>query len=116
MSPNVILFGWKQSIPGREPLSAQHFQEFVQFMQGQKDQGVVQSCVPMLLEPHSGDLQGFFLIEGDPAKLAALVGNPEWAQHQIRALLHLTGVTLMRGFSGAAVMERMEIWTKALPR
>ena len=116
MGPNIILFGWKQSIPGRESLSAQHFQDFMQYLQSQQDQGVVQSFEPMLLEPHSGDLQGFFRIEGEPSKLATLVGSPEWTQHQARAVLHLTGVTLLRGFTGAAVMERMEIWTKAIPR
>lgn len=116
MGTNIILFGWKQAIPGREPTSAQHFQEFMQYLQAQKDQGVIRSFEPMLLEPNSGDLQGFFLIEGEPAKLATLAGHPEWAQHQIRAMLHLTGATLIRGFSGPAVMERMEVWTKSMPR
>lgn len=116
MSTNVIIFGWKQSIPGRESLSAQHFQEFSQFLQKQKQQGLVESFEPMLFEPHSGDLHGFFLIKGEPSKLVSLVGSPDWAQHQVRAMLHLTGVTLMRGLTGAAVLERMEMWTKAIPR
>ena len=116
MSTNAIVFGWKQSIPGRESLSGQHFQEFLQYLQQQQSQGVIESFEPVLLEPHSGDLHGFFFIKGEPSKLATLVGSPEWVQHQVRATLHMTGMTLMRGVTGAAVMERMGMWMKAIPK
>lgn len=116
MSTNVIVFGWKQSIPGREQLSAQHFQEFMQYLHQQKEQKVIESFEPMLFEPHAGDLNGFFVIKGEPSRLFSLVGSNEWAQHQVRAMLHLTGVTLMRGMTGATLMERMEMWTRAIPR
>jgi hypothetical protein len=29
---NVLFFGWNRPIPGREKISAEHFQEFVQYM------------------------------------------------------------------------------------
>jgi hypothetical protein len=32
MASNVILFGWNRSIPGREKVSAGHFDEFVKTM------------------------------------------------------------------------------------
>lgn len=116
MSNNVIVFGWKQSIPGRESLSGQHFQEFLQYLQQRKDQGAIESFEPILLEPHGGELNGFFLIKGEPSKLATLVGSPEWVQHQVRGMLHVYGLSLMRGVSGPAVMERMGLWMKAIPR
>jgi hypothetical protein len=34
MGPNVILFGWNRSIPGRERTAAAHFQELVLHTQG----------------------------------------------------------------------------------
>lgn len=116
MSTNVIVYGWKQSIPGRESLSGQHFQEFLQYLQRQKEQGAIESYEPVLLEPHSGDLHGFFLIKGEPSKLASLTGSSEWVQHQVRAMLHMTGMTLMRGVAGPAVAERMGMWMNAIPR
>jgi hypothetical protein len=116
MSTNTIVFGWKQSIPGRETLSGQHFQEFLDYLQQQKSQGMVESFEPVLLEPHSGELHGFFFIKGEPSKLATLVASPEWVQHQVRAMLHMTGMALMRGVTGPAVMERMGMWMKAIPK
>lgn len=116
MSTNVVLFGWKQSIPGRESLSAQHFQEFLQYLQRQQAEGSIESFEPVLLEPSGSDLTGFIFIRGEPARLATLVGSHEWVQHQVRAMLHLHGMALMRGVTGSAVMERMEMWTKAIPR
>lgn len=116
MSTNVVVFGWKQSIPGREALSGQHFQDFLQYLQQQQGQGAIESFEPVLLEPSGGELNGFILIRGEPAKLATLVGSPEWVQHQVRAMLHLHGMAILRGVTGRAVMERMEMWTKAIPR
>ena len=113
---NVIVFGWDHSLPGREPLSAKHFQEFVEFLQAQQKQGAVESFDPVFLEPHGGSFNGFFYIKGEPAKLAALVASPEWMQHQIRATLHLKGVAVHRGLTGPAVGEFMGMWTNAIPR
>ena len=52
----MIVFGWKRSLPGREKLSAQHFQAFLQYMGAEKQKGNIESCEPVLLEPTGGDL------------------------------------------------------------
>jgi hypothetical protein len=116
MNANVIMFGWNRSLPGREAMSGQHFQEFLEYLAGQKKSGVVESYDAVFLEPHGGRLNGFFLIRGEPEKLSQLTGSPEWMRHQIRGILHLDGATAVRGFTGAAVGERMEIWMKEIPR
>jgi hypothetical protein len=115
MSTNVIVFGWKRSVPGREALSAKHFQEFSQFLQAQIQQGTVESFEPILLEPNSGDLSGFFLIKGEGLKLGELTHSREWMQHQVRASLHMDGITIMRGLAGSAVQDRMRMWSEAIP-
>ena len=104
------------NVPGREALSGQHFQEFLEYLQQQKSQGAIESFEPVLLEPHGGELNGFFFIKGEPSKLATLVASPEWVQHQVRAMLHMNGMALMRGVTGPAVTERMGIWMKAIPK
>ena len=38
-----------------------------------------------------GDLNGFFLIRGESAKLDSLLSSPEWETHMMRAALHLQG-------------------------
>ncbi len=69
----------------------------------------------MLLDPHGGDLNGFFLIRGDSAKLDALMASGEWETHTIRGLLHLDGSGAVRGVTGDGVGKRMKLWTEQIP-
>ena len=114
MSSNVILVGWNRSIPGREGTSAAHFQEFAQFIGGLQQTGAVQSFEAVLLDPHGGDLNGFFLIRGEPAKLAAVIASDAWSTHITRAALHMDGVGVIPGATGELVMERMALWSKLI--
>ena len=115
MSSNVILFGWNRSVPGREHLSAAHFGEFGQYLGSLQQSGAIESFEVVLLSAHGGDLNGFFLIRGDNAKLDALVATTAWIEHMIRGDLHLQGPGVVRGATGELVMERMSMWAKALP-
>jgi hypothetical protein len=115
MGANVVFFAWNRSIPGRERLSAEHFQEFVQYLQSLQQKGTIQSFDTVFLNAHGGDMNGFFLIRGETAKLDALVSGPEWETHMTRAALHLQGSGAVRGVTGDLVMERMNLWTKNIP-
>lgn len=115
MSSNVVVFGWNRSIPGRERLSADHFQQFVQYLGGLQQKGTIKSFDTVLLDVHGGDMNGFFLLRGEPSKLDALISSTEWTTHMTRAALHLDGAGAVRGVTGDMVMERMDLWTKTLP-
>ena len=115
MGSNVMLFGWNRSIPGREKASAQHFEEFVQYVGGLQQKAVIQSFEVVLLNSHGGDLNGFFLIKGDTSKLDKLVSTKEWITHITRASLHLEGSGVIRGVAGDEVMKRMTLWTSVIP-
>jgi hypothetical protein len=115
MTSNTILFGWNRSIPGREKLSAQHFDEFVKYLGGLQQKGAIQGFDTVFLDSHGGDLNGFFLIKGDAPKLDALVSTTEWITHITRAALHLEGSGVVRGITGNEVLERMALWTKIIP-
>ncbi|HXD41495.1 MAG TPA: hypothetical protein VN649_13075 [Ramlibacter sp.] len=116
MSSNVVLFAWNRSVPGREAISGQHFQEFLEYLGVQKRNAVIESFDTVFLDPYGGTLNGFFLLRGDPAKLQQLIASPEWIRHQIRGLLHLEGAATLRGATGAAVGERMALWLQEIPK
>jgi hypothetical protein len=115
MSTNVVFFAWNRSIPGRERMSAEHFQGFVQYLTGLQQRGAIHSFDTVFLDTHGGDLNGFFLIRAESAKLDALLATTEWVTHMMRAALHLEGAGHVRGVTGDAVMTRMELWTKTIP-
>jgi hypothetical protein len=115
MSSNAIFFGWNRSIPGRERLSAQHFQEFVAYLGGLQQQGTIQSFDVVFLNAHGGDMNGFFLIRGESGKLSELVGSAGWLTHMARAILHLEGAGAVPGVIGEAATERMKLWTSLIP-
>lgn len=115
MSSNVVFFAWDQPIPGRENLSAEHFQDFVQYLSGLQQQGTIQSFDTVFLEPHGGDMNGFFLIRGESSQLDALLSSTEWVTHITRATTHLQSVGTVRGVTGELIAERMNLWTTLLP-
>ncbi len=115
MQSNTILFGWNRPLVGREHLSATHFGEFVEYLGSLAKSGTIDSFDTVFLEPHGGDLNGFFLLKGDPAALNELTGSEDWARHMTKAGMHLQGHGFVRGFTGDAVMDRMQLWTGAIP-
>ncbi len=115
MDRNTIFFAWNRSIPGREQISGDHFEEFVAYLGGQAQNGTIQGFDTVFLDTHGGDLNGFFLIRGESASLDALTSSDEWTVHMTRAALHLEGSGAVRGVSGDAVMKRMELWKEHMP-
>jgi hypothetical protein len=115
VTSNVLLFGWNRPLPGRENLSSQHFNDFVQYLTGVQQSGGIDGFDIVFLDAHGGDLNGFFLIRGDAAKLDALQGSADWIRHMTRAAMHLDGVGAVRGASGNSIMARMEMWRSQIP-
>jgi hypothetical protein len=112
---NVILFAWDRAIPGREQTSGTHFDEFVEYLTSKAQSGAIQGFDVVFLDPHGGDLNGFFLIRGDSVSLDALTSTTEWAEHMTRAILHLQGSGAVRGSTGESAASRMELWRKHTP-
>lgn len=115
MSKGVIFYGWNRSVPGREQISAAHFQEYLRYLVGLQESGTIDSYEVVLLDPHGGDLNGFFLLRGSFEQLDALQATDEYQNHVTRGTLHLEGSGAIRGVTGEGVMEWMARWTANLP-
>ncbi len=79
------------------------FNEAAEYYSRLQQQGEIESFEPVLLEPHGGELSGFFLLRGDVDKLARVRGSAEFERLTLRAELiadHL-------GIVGAALGERL---------
>jgi hypothetical protein len=116
MATNVIFSFWDKSVPGRETISAQHFQEYGQYMGRLQAEGKIQSFEAVLLDPHGGGVGGFILIRGEHAQLDAIMATDEWQSHQSRGAIHLQGQGIVRGVTGDELMKRMAGWASMLPK
>lgn len=112
---NTLMYAWKRTLPGREKLSAAHFEDFFNYLAGLQKDGQIASFEPILLEPNGSSLNGFFLIRGDEAKLHEVTASEQWWDHLIRSMMHLDTPALLRGMSGSLVEERMKAWASKIP-
>jgi hypothetical protein len=115
MSSNALFFGWNRSIPGREKISAEHFGEFSQYLGSLQQKKIITSFDAVFLNPHGGDLNGFFLIRGESSQLDAVQASSEWVTHVMRAAIHLDRPGAIRGATGELIRQRMELWTGLRP-
>jgi hypothetical protein len=115
MGDSVIFMGWDRVVAGREQLSMQLFQDTLQYLGGQQAAGNIDSFEPVLLRPHGGDLNGFFLIRGESGKLNAMVESPEWTAFVNRGTMIMQGLGVVPGVAGELLMEWMAAWGEAIP-
>jgi len=116
MRSNCIMFGWNRAVPGRESVSGQLFQAFVEYLTAHQRAGGIDSFEVVFLEPRGGSLNGFLLIHGEPEKLHALTTSDEWVRQQTKAIINLEDICLARGATGALAAERMKMWIEEIPR
>jgi len=115
MSSNALFFGWNRPVIGRERMSAEHFGGFVQYLNGLQQKGTISAYDIVFLNPHGGDMNGFFLIRGEPGQLNALTASAEWVGHVTRAMVHLDHAGVVPAVTGDMIQARMDLWLQNLP-
>jgi hypothetical protein len=75
---NALFIGWGRTARGREKVALEVFNEALAFFGERQQQGVIEAFEPVVLEPHGGDLYGFFLMRGDPESLARMRNSEEF--------------------------------------
>jgi hypothetical protein len=98
-----LFIGWGSSQTGREAAGFKLFEEAVAFYERLKASGEIESWESVLLNPHGGDLTGFFLLRGDPEKLGRLSMSPEFVRLIMRAGVCLDGVGVVNALIDAGV-------------
>ena len=114
MSGNVIFMGWNHPVAGREARATEDFQEFMQYLGGLQQAGTIESFEPVFLDFHGGDMNGFFLLRGEGAKLDTLLSSEEWLTYMTRAGFSMEGLGIVRGVTGEKLMEQMNRWAKVM--
>jgi len=114
MADAGLFIGWGEVVRGREAKSLDVFQEAVGYYGGLQQNGAIESMEAVFLEPHGGDLQGFFLLRGERQKLAALRVDPEFVRMSTRASMVVDRIGVVGGSLGDGVQNTVSIFQEAI--
>jgi hypothetical protein len=107
MSEAALFVGWGQPVRGREKRSLDVFNDAVTYYGERLADGSIESFEPVLLDPHGGDLQGFFLIKGPAQALAAMRATEEFQRLHLRAAMIVENLGIIDARADDAVLTQL---------
>jgi hypothetical protein len=75
-----------------------------------QQEGEIESFEPVLLEPHGGELDGFFLLRGDQDKLARIRSSEEFERLTVRAQLIVENLGIVGAALGGRLMSQLAVF------
>ena len=110
MAGAALFLGWGSVVRGREQLALEVFQEAVTYYGSLQDQGQIERFDACLLDPHGGDLAGFFLLHGERSTLDAIKSSEEFRRLLVRAGSVIDNLGLVTAHTGEALGEQMALF------
>jgi hypothetical protein len=110
MAGDALFLGWGPPVRGREQLALQVFQEAVSYYGKLQEEGRIERFDGYLLDPHGGDLDGFFVISAERSALDALRSDPDFQRLLVRAASIVDNLGLVSAYGGEALAEQMAMF------
>lgn len=110
MTEGALFIGWGTPIPGRETAALEVFNEAKDFYDGLRKKGEITAFEPVLLSHVGGPIEGFFLLRGEPTKLAALSTLDSFIKLTTKASLVCENVTVVPAYIGTTVPKMLEMF------
>jgi hypothetical protein len=112
MADSGLFIGFGAPVRGREGKSLEVFNEAFEYYARLQQAGEIESFEPVLLEPHGGELGGFFLLRGDRDKLARVRGSEEFERLTARAQLMVENLGIVSAFLGERLMAEVTVFSQ----
>lgn len=116
MPDRAVFIGFGQPVRGREERAVEVFNEWVGLCGRMAGDGRIEDMDVTLLDPHGGDLGGFFMLHGSEAQCTALLMDEEFRRACIDAALIVDDFGVVPAATGQAVAEEMTMYTEALQK
>jgi len=113
MADEALFIGWGEVVRGRERKAIDVFNESVQYYGQLQQDGRIESFDAWFLEPHGGDLAGFFLVRGERERLDEIRRSPEFETFLTRASMIVHRVGAVSGYTGEALGRLMDQFEQA---
>jgi hypothetical protein len=112
MADSGLFIGFGAPVRGRERQAIKVFNEAFEYYSRLQQEGEIESFEPVLLEPHGGELDGFFLLRGDQDKLARIRGSEEFERYTVRGQLIVEGIGIVGAALGTRLMSQMSLFAE----
>jgi hypothetical protein len=107
MSDAALFIGWGATAAGRERKSVELFGESLRFLTNLVVTGKVASVEPFFLEPHGGDLEGFFLVRGEREQLDQIRSGDEFQRLAVKAQVLVQNFGVVGAITGDQLNKHM---------
>jgi creatinine amidohydrolase/Fe(II)-dependent formamide hydrolase-like protein len=114
MPDRALFIGFGQPVRGREERAVEVFNEFVGMFGHMQADGRIEDMDVTLLDPHGGELNGFFMVHGSPEQCSALQMDEEFRHACVDAGLIVEDFGVVPAATGAAVAAEMTMYSEAL--
>ena len=114
MTDRALFVGFGTPVRGREERAVEVFGQFVEMFQRLESDGRIAGTDVTLLDPHGGDLGGFFMVHGSAEQCAALTSDEEFRRASIDAGLIVDNFGVVPASTGEGVMREMGMYTEAV--
>ena len=116
MPDRALFIGFGQPVRGREERAVDVFNEFVGMFGRMQADGRIEDMDVTLLDPHGGELGGFFMVHGSPEQCSALQMDEEFRRACTDANLIVDDFGVVPAATGAAVAGEMQMYVDAIQK
>jgi hypothetical protein len=114
MTDRALFVGFGAPVRGREERAIEVFGEFVEMFGRMQSDGRIDGMDVALLDPHGGDLGGFFMVHGSEAQCAALMSDEQFRRASIDASLIVDNFGVVPAATGEGVTREMAMYGEAV--
>ena len=110
MADAALFVGFGRPARARERQAIEQFSKALALYGELRDAGEIESFEPVLLEPHGGELQGFFLIRGSREQLQLLRADARFRAILARAGLVVDALGVIDAYIGNGLADQMNVY------
>ena len=110
---SALFIRWGAAPSGRERESVRLFAQSLKYLTSLVVSGRVFSVEPFFLEPHGGDLEGFFLVRGEREELNRIRYEDEFQRMTVRAQVVVENFGVIGAITGDQLNKHMAWYAEA---
>jgi hypothetical protein len=116
MADRALFIGFGAPVRGREERAIEVFNEFVEMFGRMQSDGRISGMEVSLLDPHGGELGGFFMVQGSETQCSALPNDEEFRRAVADATLIVDNFGVVPAVTGEGVGREMAMYSDAVKK